>query len=170
MMNIIIKTVCTVVAAGMFCGCTATTKPDPVAPGATPTFGTITLIRTEAEPTAPSVQVLVDYEIVAVVDNHSHATFELPPGTHFLTFNWPDTPITFDDEVTVELEGNDHKYISVLHRIEIPEYVKTEDSTDYTMIETLAAFELPAKFARGVIKNLDESRDARDELKYHFSD
>ena len=119
----------------------------------------LSLIRIEAEPTASEALIYTNGMPVAELRNNSHITFEIPVGVHQLSFNWPDTPITFIDELTVELECGEHKYISVLRRFEVQSITKTVGGLDYTMSETLAAFELPPRFAEGVMKNLNERRD-----------
>lgn len=121
-----------------------------------PTFMTITVIRIEEEKRSdPELLISMRGELVAAVGNQSYATFDLPVGTNTLTFNWEDTPLKFHEEIILDAEWPEQKYLSVVHKFDVPDIERKDQNIDYTMMETLALFELPTSYGKAVLKNLD---------------
>lgn len=120
-----------------------------------PTVGTITLIRIEPEPVAEELLVYTNGVLLAVIGNYSYATLELPGGSHLMTFDWDDTPMAFEEELVLDLTETTNQYLSVRHQFDVPEISRTESGTDYTMVETLAIFEVSETYGRSLISRLD---------------
>ncbi|MDF7825159.1 hypothetical protein P4B35_14140 [Pontiellaceae bacterium B12227] len=120
-----------------------------------PAFGTLTLIRTEPEPTADEVLVYGNQKLLAVVGNQSFATLPFPNGGMVLTLDWQDTPMKFEEVIELDTAFVTNKFLTISHKFDVPEIAKTEDATDYTMEETLILFELPERFATNVLQKLD---------------
>lgn len=124
-----------------------------------PEYMTITVIRIEEEQRSdPELLISVRGELLAVVGNQSFATIDLPVGTNTLTFNWEDTPLKFHEEIVLNPQWPTEKFFSVIHKYDVPDIKRNEESIDYTMMETLALFELKGTYAREILKNLDPDR------------
>jgi hypothetical protein len=115
----------------------------------------LTIIRIEPEETAPELLLYMQGEMVAVIGNMSYATLELPAGANLLVFDWEDTSIQFQEEIVMDPDWHEERFISVVHHYDVPEISRKDGNVDYTLEETLAIFELPPKYAKGVIENLD---------------
>jgi hypothetical protein len=99
----LIKTMSTFFLASLLTGCatkaylpTYTDSPD---------YGTITLMRVDAEPSAPKLSVFAGKMKAASIRNMSMVTFSLPVGEYSLSIDWPQTPISFEDTITPESVG-----------------------------------------------------------------
>lgn len=135
---------------------------EPVAAGR-PRFMTITVIRIEERTRyEPELLITVRGELVAAIGNQSYAVFDLPVGTNTLTFDWENTPLKFDEELILDPQWSEPRFFSVVHKFDVPDIARNAKDIDYTMMETLALFELPAKYGKEVVKNLDP------ELSYVF--
>jgi hypothetical protein len=165
-MNTFTKFLSTATGLLLLCGCNSpvpevgaeepiAAEVEPVEQGAFPRVGKVTFIRIEPEPSADELIVSVTGTMSAVVGNFSYSAIRLPEGTNFVTLDWDDTPLKFEEEIVIDAEGGLNKYFNVAHRFAVPEISKKEGGTDYTLEETLVLWELPASLATNLIKTLD---------------
>lgn len=157
-MKLLLKTLSGVGCALLLYGCGTPPAPEPVPDVVeehVPAIGTITLIRTEPEPTADEVLVYSNSLLLAVIGNESYVELEFPSGPVMLTLDWQDTPMKFREEIVLDTEFATNKYLTISHKFDVPEISKKEGGTDYTMEETLMLFELPEKLGRNMVKNLN---------------
>ncbi|QBG47121.1 hypothetical protein EGM51_06820 [Verrucomicrobia bacterium S94] len=120
-----------------------------------PVFGTLTLIRIEPEPAPPEVLIHIGGQLAAAIGNESFVTMSLPAGTNTLELDWEDSPLKFEEVVVLEPDLQPEKYLSLIRKFDMPEIIKTTNSTDVTMVETVAFLEIPPAIGKNVIKNLD---------------
>ncbi|MDZ8120552.1 hypothetical protein [Pontiella agarivorans] len=119
-MNKIILSLTLLIAGITFTGCSTKaylpTLPD------TPDYGKVTLIRINTEPTAQKLIIYSKDEKIATLRNYSTVTFSLPRGPHDFSISWPNTGSYFENEISLNIMGNDHHYFAINHYFEIQNY------------------------------------------------
>jgi hypothetical protein len=139
----------------LLCSCAAKPATPPNASPKPAPSAKLTLLRIEPEHEEGEVQIFHRGEMLAVLGNHSFVTFEFPAGSHRLTFNWEETPVQFEEELVIDPAEKTHRFLSLLHKFDVPEISKRAAGTDYTMEETLLLYELPEKYALNLMKELE---------------
>ena len=116
-----------------------------------PDYGTITLIRVNAEQTAPKLTVYAQDRKVASLKNNSVVTFSLPAGIHNLSIGWSNTGSYFEDKITTNLKGRDHHYFAITHYFEVSNFKHTPRREQWLNSEILTAIEMSPEDANKFI-------------------
>jgi hypothetical protein len=117
-------------------------------------YGSVTVIRKYAEPTAFNIYVFLDGTKAASISNRSHATFSVPVGEHLLKFDWPKTASSTEFETKIDITGYSEHYFYVSQDIELSDFNFVIGYISYNVSEKLYVAKITSDQAKEILSQV----------------